>query len=163
MSSVRATAPVPRDRSPGAERPGALIDLAGTTGQITTVQWAIGIYCALIGALMLVAPHQFSGPLWSAVGQFLPLAGSTFLLAATALIGCAVLGAARPWVVLSHLAAGAAMLTFVFNFFQTGVWPELVFNLAIALGTALAPFFSRVERREHPSLRLPHRLIGGYR
>ena len=44
-----------------------------------TLQWLVGLFCAVIGTLMLVAPHQFTAAAYSALKPHLPLWGAFFL------------------------------------------------------------------------------------
>ncbi|MFN8523787.1 MAG: ATP-binding protein [Chloroflexota bacterium] len=49
-------------------------------------QWIIGLYCAALGSLMLVAPHQFAGPAYALVEDGLPIWGSSLLTGAALMI-----------------------------------------------------------------------------
>ena len=44
--------------------------------RISSLQWAVGVFCALIGALLLVVPHQFESPVETGLGLNLPWWGS---------------------------------------------------------------------------------------
>ena len=75
MLSIPEARVLRRDSSPGERHPARLAE-AGTVAQrITTLQWAVGVFCALLGTLMVVAPHQFSGPLFTALSGHLSWLG----------------------------------------------------------------------------------------
>ena len=44
--------------------------------RIGSLQWLVGSYCAVIGTLMLVAPHQFAPAAYAALKPHMPLWGS---------------------------------------------------------------------------------------
>ena len=141
-------------RLPGAAQPAGPAAVRPTVQRLTTLQGAIGLYCGLNGALMVVVPRQFSGPIWGSLQGQLPWVGSLFLAVGVALIGCVVLGARRRWVVACHFVAAAALLTLSYNLALVGLWPGAIFQIVLALGTALAPLVTRVER--------PGRVNSGY-
>ncbi len=115
---------------------------------ITALQVAIGAFCAFIGALMLVAPHQFSGPAYAPLQDALVWLGGTLVLAGTALVGCVVLGASRRYEVGAHLLAGSALLVFGPAFALTGAWNGLAIYAILGGGTVLAPWLPRLWPRE---------------
>ena len=72
-----------------------LVTLASTRSPlgdvaIGSLQWAVGAFCTLIGALMLVAPHHF-GPSCTALRPHPAMGATVVLLAGTALLGVAAL------------------------------------------------------------------------
>ncbi|MBI4320065.1 MAG: hypothetical protein HY675_16360 [Chloroflexi bacterium] len=131
----------PADQHRSVSRP----DSARPEQRMTTLQLAISIFCAFIGSLMLVAPHQFGGPLWTALGEHLYAVGSLLFLAGAALTGCLVLGLARRWIVASHLVAAGALLLFVYNTTGNRLFAGAALYTVLALGVALAPFVNWLE------------------
>ncbi len=110
---------------------------------ITSLRWAVGILTALIGAMMLIVPHQFSSPTYAALQPQLGLWGGVFLLTG---VGLLLLAVARPprWVQLAiHLAVGAELLALAYGFAIVGVWTGTTNWTVIGLGTAVAPFLAR--------------------
>ena len=78
--------------------------------RIDTLRWAIGGFCAVIGALMLVAPHQFGSPAYATLRPLLPWWGAAFLLGGTGLLLVAALDLGRLLAVVAHVFVGAALL-----------------------------------------------------
>jgi PAS domain S-box-containing protein len=125
-------------------------ELARATGpelRISTLQWAVGVYNILLGALMLVVPHQFSGPLWGALKDELPTIGYLFLLTGAALVNIPASGVSRSWSIPVHFAAAAVLLTLVCNNVLLGFWGGADLYAVLALGTILAPFATGMERQ----------------
>ena len=55
--------------------------------RISSLRWAVGAFCAMLGALMLVAPHQFSSAHYAPLQADLPWWAAGLLLAGAALLG----------------------------------------------------------------------------
>ena len=45
------------------------------------LRWAVGVFCALVGTLMLIAPHQFAGPTFVPLRPWLTEWGAAFFAA----------------------------------------------------------------------------------
>src|SRR5438067_2428502 len=86
------------------------------------LRWAIAVDCALLGALMLLAPHQFAGPLWARLALWLPAVAVALLLASLGLFLAAVVPGRRRLVILAHLSAGVALSLFLYNAVAIGAW-----------------------------------------
>ncbi|MDP8924711.1 MAG: ATP-binding protein [Chloroflexota bacterium] len=106
---------------------------------IDTLQWAVGAFCGLVGALMIVAPHHF-GPAYTSLRPHPTLWAAVVLLAGAALIGVAALAPRRSLVILAHLVAGGVLLAF--GVATSGGWMRTLGYVALALGTAAAPILS---------------------
>ncbi|MBI4491858.1 MAG: PAS domain-containing protein, partial [Chloroflexi bacterium] len=124
--------------------------------RIGTLQWAIGVYCMLMGALMLLAPHQFDAPAYAVLRSHLPWWGTTFLLAGIALVSVNALAPrgmgdppSRPYVVAAHILAGTALLLLASGFAITYAWSGTALFATLGLATGLAPLLARAEER-HP-------------
>jgi len=107
---------------------------------VGTLQWTVGAFCAMLGALMLVAPHQFGTAHYTALQPHLPLWGTAFLLAGVGLPASAVLSPPRAVRIVVHLFAGAALLMVARGFIATGGWTWLVNYALLGVGTIVAPF-----------------------
>ncbi len=108
--------------------------------RITTLQWTVGMLCALMGAMMLIVPHRFEAPTYAA---FLPLLlwwGVAFLLTGIGLLAAAVLAPLRWLAVVAHLSAGVMLLMVARGFASNGIWVRSLDYGILGLGTTLAPF-----------------------
>ena len=74
------------------------------------LQWLSGVYLVLLGALVLIAPHQFDTASPGGFRLSLPWWGATFLLAGSALVMAASLGLPRRLAASAHGIVGAAYL-----------------------------------------------------
>jgi signal transduction histidine kinase len=100
----------------------------------------MGLFCALVGAFVLVAPHRFSGPPYQPLVPYRDLWGMTAFVAGVALLAVAVLRP-RPWVRLAvHGLAGAVLIFLAASFSKEGVWTGVVSHTFFGLTTALAGF-----------------------
>ena len=113
----------------------------------TVVNWAVGIFCALIGALMIVTPHQFGGPAYGPLRPWLAWWGTAFLGVGLALILVGVFRVRRWLYVLVHVIAGGLLLTVASRFTLVGVWAAVPSYAIVGLGTALTPLAPRLLRR----------------
>jgi PAS domain S-box-containing protein len=120
----------------------------------TTLTWATGLFCALLGALMLVAPHQFVSSAYPALRANTVAWGAAFLASGVGLLAAGALAPPRPWSVAAHAAAGAVLLVLAQGFGAAGgIAGALVYG-PLGLATAAAPLLRRdVAARAHaPSL-----------
>src|SRR4051812_48432 len=74
------------------------------------LQWSVGGFCGIVGALTFVTPHQFVGPAYRMLRPYLPWWGLLCLLGAGALISVALLSPRRPVMLLAHWLAAAPIL-----------------------------------------------------
>gem|GEM_PF-1260895 len=130
-----------------AVEPGAAVAPAAHTWALplrqTTLQWAMGAFCATVGGLMLIVPHQFSSPSFALLRAVLPWAGVCYLLAGMATIAVAALAPRRHFVLAAHLACGAVLLLHSYLLMSTGTltgWPPY---LVLGLGTLVAGLLPR--------------------
>ena len=56
---------------------------------ITSLQWLVGTFIVVIGAMMLVSPHQFAAPAYAPITPQLAWFGIAFLLSGTSLLAVA--------------------------------------------------------------------------
>src|SRR5689334_16402301 len=113
-----------------------MIDSPARGLRIHTLQWSVGIFCALLGALMLVTPHQFASAAYAAFALQLPWWGGMFVAAGAALIAVTALAPQRAVVVAVHCGAGIVLLLLALGFTVTGGWTGLVVYGLLAVGVA---------------------------
>ncbi len=119
------------------------------TWRISTLQWAIGTFCAIIGALMLLAPHQYSGSSYTVLQGWLPGWGSLFMLAGGLLIAVALLNPRRQWTILAHILAAGVLLVLAYGFLVLSLWTGAVVYTVLGLGTLLVLMLP--DQHAHPA------------
>ena len=103
--------------------------------RIVILQWAAGIFLAIVGALMLVAPHQFRSSTYLFIRPNLPWWGGLFLFAGCFLITVAALAPQRSISMVAHIVVGGALLLLASGFFTVSAWSGFV--TYSVLGTAV--------------------------
>ncbi len=110
--------------------------------RIGTLQWVMGVFCAITGILMVVAPHQYRIPEYAALKPYLPWSGGLMILAGAALLGVATVRARGAINVVAHLLGAAALLALAGGFVESGIWTGTVEYTLLALATSLAPLLA---------------------
>jgi len=59
--------------------------------RIGSLQWVVGAYCSILGAILLVAPHEFDVPLVTLFQTHTAIFGIGLLIAGAALFSVAIL------------------------------------------------------------------------
>ena len=110
---------------------------------VFNLHWAVGIFCAILGALILVAPHQFQTQDYIYLQNNLMIWGLSFLFAGLALISGPILDLPRALRILIHLSAGYLLIFMAYRFWETrhGLWS--VNFVLLGLGTILAVVFDQ--------------------
>ena len=72
------------------------------------LRWAVSVFCVLIGALMLIAPHQFAGPSFAVLRPWLTEWGAAFVAAGVGLIATSATGMRGPLATAANVTAGLA-------------------------------------------------------
>ena len=103
-----------------------------------TLEWVIGVLCALLGALVLVAPHRFAAPASPLGSGWGSMWGAVAVVAGLALLSAAVLRPRRSLRVAAHALAGGALLALAVAFAADGIWVATVAYVLLGLGTAAA-------------------------
>jgi signal transduction histidine kinase len=103
-----------------------------------SLRWTLGLFCAFIGAFMLVAPHRYASPLYQGLVPFQLWWGMAALASGVALLAVAVLRPGRPAALLVHGAAGATLLLLAASFASTGAWTGAVSYAIFGAGLAAA-------------------------
>jgi signal transduction histidine kinase len=111
------------------------------------LQWAVGGFCGIIGALTFVTPHQFVGPAYRLLRPYLPWWGLLCLLGAGALISIALLSPRPRLMVLAHALAATPILLLGISAGAAGGWTGLTVYSVLAIGTAVAPILSPPSHR----------------
>ncbi len=115
---------------------------------IGTLQFAIGVFQAIVGSMMLVTPHRFMSPAYTALQPNLILWGTFFFLVGSSLLLVAVIGAPRSFEICVHLLGAFVLLLLAYGSATVGGWLGAVNFGTMGLGTVAAPFLSaRDERR----------------
>ena len=107
--------------------------------RIVTLQWAVGIYCALLGMTMISVPNQFEIPAFLALQAQLFWLGTGFLLSGFGLVAASA-RVLPQWLRIGvHVTSGTFLLVQAHGSAVTGAWPAAVNFGLLGLGTALAP------------------------
>jgi len=145
-SDTRATnAMLPRSRRGGPQVPPCPRDRRQDVDALRpfslgSLHWAIGTFCLLIGALMLVAPHHFDAQTYAAIRPGLRIWGATFLAAGGGVVVSAVLPLHSFVAVGAHLAAATALLALAYGLTMVGSWTGTISYGVLGLGTVAATF-----------------------
>jgi signal transduction histidine kinase len=131
----------------GRIRPGGLGETSKETDLLrrrirpALLRWAVSVFCALVGALMLIAPHQFAGPSFAPLRPWITAWGAAFFIAGASLVTTSAVGLRGPFAVGSCISGALALVVLAFSFLMTGGWTGVtvytIFGLA-ALLSALA-------------------------
>jgi PAS domain S-box-containing protein len=96
---------------------------------------AVGLFCLLLGALMLVAPHKVEGTADNVVRLTMPVIGVTLITGGMMLAGTSVLGVGRVVFFAAHLVAAAPLVVLVVGLATAGSWQVAVLLLVPAAWT----------------------------
>src|SRR5579864_2775492 len=102
--------------------------------------WVVGLQCTLLGALMLIAPDRFSGPLYDGIATRLLVWGSVFLLAGASLFAVTALQMGRAVRAAVHIASAVALLALAASFALEGAWLGAVSCVVVGVAVLVAPF-----------------------
>src|SRR5215211_4964107 len=108
---------------------------------------AVGVFCALVGALMLVAPHRLDMVPTVLADTSLTWWGIAHLAAGLALLTSTALPTPRRATMLAGLAAGLIMLLTASSMIAEARWSGLVASAGFAL--LLVVTFAPARRSEH--------------
>jgi signal transduction histidine kinase len=109
-------------------------------GNLSTdsLRWTMGLFCAIVGAFVLVAPHHFGARVYDAIRPHAPWWGILSLTAGVAVIAVEVLRPRRSIVLLVHGLLGAALLALAVSFAQVEGWIGVISYTILGLGTIFA-------------------------
>src|SRR5437667_5495207 len=104
--------------------------------------WLAGSRCLLLGALILVAPHQFAGRLYSPLQPHLVAWGAVFVVSGASLLATAALALEGRVRTLAHLIAGGAMLALGIDLAPGTAWVSSINYSLLGVATVLTPLLS---------------------
>jgi signal transduction histidine kinase len=116
--------------------------LALPTLRIGVLQWAVGAFCAIIGALTFITPHQYAGPSYGLLRPYLSAWGVLCLVGGAALYAVALLAPRRPLVWAAHLLAAVPVVLLGASALAAGGLTGFTVYSVLGVGTALAPLFA---------------------
>jgi signal transduction histidine kinase len=111
-----------------------------------TLQWASGLFCAFIGAQMLVVPHQFGAQAYDTLRPNMVGLGAATLAAGILMVVVATTGGSRWPTLAAHAGVGIVLLLLAGGLGLTGGWLATTIYGTLGLGTAAAPLLTRAPR-----------------
>ncbi|MFN8636786.1 MAG: ATP-binding protein [Chloroflexota bacterium] len=112
----------------------------------TTLQWLTGLLATLIGAQMLIVPHQLSGPTYDLLRPQIAIWGAATLLPGLLMIVVAATGRARWSIVTAHLSLGIVLVLLAGVYAVTGGWFGAPSLGALGIAALVAPVVARAPR-----------------
>jgi len=111
-----------------------------------SLRWGIGLFCSILGAFVLVAPHRFVAPPYQSLAPYRGLWGIAAFAAGMALLAVGVMRP-RLWVRLAvHAVAAIVMAVLAVSFGQERLWPGVVSYSLLGLATLIAAFLPPAPR-----------------
>jgi signal transduction histidine kinase len=133
--SPAATAATAANRSPASPGfPASPAPPAPPALSGSSLRWAMGLFCSFIGAFMLVAPHQFGGPMYEPLRAFGTVWAAAALAAGVGLLSMATLRTRRAPRLLAHGLAGLVLLSLAAALTAAGAWTGTIFYTVLAGG-----------------------------
>jgi signal transduction histidine kinase len=105
--------------------------------------WAMGLFCGVVGAFLLIAPHRFQSGPYEALLPHALVWGTFALVSGLGMLAVAVLRPRRWLSCLSHLLVGLALLALTVSFVRVGAVSGAVVYTVLAIGTFLACLLPR--------------------
>jgi signal transduction histidine kinase len=99
----------------------------------------MGLFCSFIGAFMLVAPHQFGGPMYEPLRAFGTVWAAAALAAGVGLLSMATLRTRRAPRLLAHGLASLVLLSLAAALAAAGGWAGMIFYTVLAGGLLTSP------------------------
>lgn len=121
---------------------------------LTSLRWVAGIFCGCVGALMLVVPHRFFGPVFNLFRAELAPIAVAFLVSGTALAAATAFAPNEMLLAMLHALIGLAFLLLAAGFIAAGSWAGCVRFLVFGFGTLAAPWFARLWRKQRTPIDL---------
>ncbi len=109
-------------------------------------QWLAGLFCGLLGTIMLVHPHQFQILQPSYIPSTYFLVGISLVIIGPALLLTMVLGPSRKLLVTLNIIGGLVLLLVSGTLAASGGWISSLNFVLLALGMAATPFFPNSQR-----------------
>src|SRR5437868_14018845 len=111
--------------------------------RITSLQWSVGVFCVVLGLLILVVSQQLNAPALAALQPYRLELGCWLTLSGLALFTVAALRAGRPLTAFVHVAAGGVLFLLVWSAMEGGAWGAAVASGVLAVATVVAPWVAR--------------------
>jgi signal transduction histidine kinase len=108
-----------------------------------TLRWGVSVFCALIGTLMLIAPHQFGGPSFAPLRPGITAWGTAFFLSGVSLVTVLAIGLRGSFVIGACVSAGLALLVLAGSFALTGGWTGVAAYSVFGVAMLLSPLTDR--------------------
>jgi signal transduction histidine kinase len=105
-----------------------------------SLRWAMGLFCAFVGAFVLIAPHRFAAPPYQALASFRGIWGIAALAAGAALLSVAVMRPPPGARLAAHILGSVTLLSLATSFARDQVWSGMVAYVALGMATAAAGF-----------------------
>jgi len=118
---------------------------------IDNLRWAVGSLTAVVGAMMLVDPHQFRVPIYAALLPQLVIWGAAFLLIGIGLITVAALALPNPTRAAMHVLNAAALLALAYELERSGRWSLTPTWAVLGVATAAIPFLPQTAEWPAPA------------
>ncbi|HZO24504.1 MAG TPA: cache domain-containing protein [Chloroflexota bacterium] len=112
--------------------------LIARTFQVDALRVAVGLFCLLLGALMLVAPHKLTGLTYQVIRPLAPALGVTLICGGMLLVGITLLRVSRQVFVASHVIAAGPILAGGIGYAVPGLWHSAALSLTMACWTLVA-------------------------
>jgi signal transduction histidine kinase len=112
--------------------------------RIATLKWAGGIFCVILGAMMLALPDQFEVRAFAALAPHAPWSGAAFLLGGGGLLIAGTFALPRWLAVAPHFIAGCELLLLAHGYARAGVWTATTNIALLGVGIVLAPALARL-------------------
>ncbi len=110
---------------------------------VEVLLWAMGLFCAFVGAFLLVSPHHFQSRPYEALLPYALAWGTLALVAGLGLLAVAVMRPPR-WVSCAvHLLAGLTLLALAASFVRVSAVSGVVMYATFGVGILLACRLSR--------------------
>jgi signal transduction histidine kinase len=105
----------------------------------------MGLFCAFIGAFILVAPHRYASPVYQGLRPYMVWWGMAALGSGLALLAVAILRPGQALRLAVHTAAAMTLLALAVSFARTAAWTGAFSYSILGLGLAMAGLLPRSE------------------
>jgi len=110
---------------------------------VEVLLWAMGLFCAFIGAFLLVSPHRFQAPPYQALLPYALAWGTLALTSGLGLLAVAVMRPARWLSCAVHVLVGLTLLALAASFARVSAVSGTVVYAIFGMGILLSCRLSR--------------------
>jgi signal transduction histidine kinase len=103
-----------------------------------SLRWTTGLFCAFVGAFLLIAPHHFQTPPYQVLLRYSLGWGALALASGMGLLAVTVLRPPPRVALVSHLLAALTLCTLALSFAQVGAASGTLVYTILGLGVLLA-------------------------